>query len=256
MKQPSMKVNLYYRETFERMNLIKNFIYRLAFAICSYPRLIIEVILRVNFGERYFNFTSCITVAVLMFFMPLFMEGYNSELTTVLAEHWSWYLYIGVFLYFSNLRRLEIKRNPSTFDLATFSYSLGYNHYTVDKFFKSIFGQNLDKRIYDQYVEPLPFLVSGIALLLMHQILGVLLILCAICYSVSYSAAYYFSDNAILDIIDKWIYNKNLSNMIVGNKPPSETQGAYFLSRKPKNDADRENLVKMIFAEDEGVDVN
>lgn len=255
MKQPSMKVNVYYRDAFERLNLIKDFILRLVFATCSYPRLLLEVILRVNFGERYFNFTSCITVAVLMFFAPLFMEGYNSEVTSVMIEHWTWYLYIGVFLYFSNQRRLELKRNPSTFDFARFSFSLGYNHPNVDKFFKSEFGQNLDKRIYEKYVEPLPFFIVGIALLMMHQILGVLLVVCAISYSVSYSAAYYLADNAILDIIDKWIYNKNLSNMVVGNKPPSETQGAYFLSRKPKNEADRENLVKMMFAEEEGVDV-
>src|SRR5580698_10190152 len=65
-----MKKNLYYRDTLRRENMLKVFILSLFSLFASYPRLLLEVFIRKNFGARYFKLSSALTVAFLLAFVP------------------------------------------------------------------------------------------------------------------------------------------------------------------------------------------
>lgn len=66
-----MKKNLYFRSVIRRENLFKKFVLDFFFAIASYPRLLIEVFIRRNFGERYFSMASAVWLTVLLLAFPI-----------------------------------------------------------------------------------------------------------------------------------------------------------------------------------------
>lgn len=255
-----MQQNHIYRATFKRVNHLKQFILALFYASCSLPRLLIEVFIRVDFGERYFKLSTSIFVAILLGIIPPYIvtEGRSFELLAAIKAYPIWYGYLIAFLYFARLRHLEVKRNPSAFDFARFSESLGFPHPKIEAFFVKRFKRMPDMRIYEIYIEPLPFLLAGILLFIFHQLLGLLLIICSICYSVSYMAAYTLGDNKILDLIDMNIVGEETKALIVDGKSGRETRGVRFLfSRKPTTVDMREKLANSMMADhDEATDVN
>lgn len=62
-----MKKNLYFQTMFQRTNGIKMIILDFFLSIASWPRLMIEVFIRKNFGERYFSLAAAITITVILF---------------------------------------------------------------------------------------------------------------------------------------------------------------------------------------------
>ncbi|CAG5011145.1 hypothetical protein DYBT9275_04891 [Dyadobacter sp. CECT 9275] len=57
-----MKTNLYYRAVFRRQSMLNEFVMDFFLYFCSYPRLMLEVFVRKNFGERYFSFFSALMI--------------------------------------------------------------------------------------------------------------------------------------------------------------------------------------------------
>lgn len=255
-----MQQNHIYRATFKRVNHLKQYILALFYASCSIPRLLIEVFIRVDFGERYFNWGTSIFVAFLLGIIPPYIltEGRSFELIGAIKAYPIWYGYLVAFLYFARLRYLEIKRNPSALDFARLSESLGFPHPKIEAFFVKRFKRMPDMRIYEIYIEPLPFLLAGILLFLFHQLLGLLLIICAICYSVSYMAAYNLSYNKMLDLIDNTIVSEETKAIVVDGKSARDARGVRFLfSRKPTTADMREKLASSMMADfDQATDVS
>ena len=73
-----MTKNMYYRNVFRRENVLRARILDFFLTIASYPRMLIEVFIRKNFGERYFSFATVITVALIMFFYPVVVSSISS----------------------------------------------------------------------------------------------------------------------------------------------------------------------------------
>lgn len=222
-KKP-LKLTTFYEMMYGRRNNIQNIIYRFFFDISSAPRLLMEVFIRRNLGERYFSVEQCIFATFLLIYGPyLYFKEYNQTFKDTVTENWAWYLFAVAFAVMCFVRWREIKREPSVFDLGKFSLSAG----EWLPFFDRIkpFGKHLTPRQIAIYCEPLIFLTAGIIFYKMHQILGFLLIFISIVYSISYMASYKMGDNFVLDKLDAIICNDNLYDTFVNRKKPSETKG-------------------------------
>ncbi|MBS1585515.1 MAG: hypothetical protein JSS82_08195 [Bacteroidetes bacterium] len=228
------KTTSFYRATFQRQSHIKNFILNYAYMLCSYPRLVIEMLIRKNFGCRYFNVASAITAIVVMAWLPFHLSPYRSYWEVwidILQQHFMWYAYLSVFIYCSWLRWKEVRRNPSVYDFEKFSEYAGDIHPIFHQL--EFDGRTPNARLIEIVLEPLPFFIGGILMIWMGQSLGMLLTVCSIFYSLSYWAAYTIGDNLILDKIDEIIFAEELENIFVFKQPPSKTRGAQFHAQLP-----------------------
>ncbi len=260
-----MKKNLYYRLVYGRVNGIKEMIYAFFYNISSSPRLFIEVFTRKNFGERYFKLSTAIILTVILAVLPFifnkihnrselsndvsryensYNHSYNnssdqgdintdeySHKPSMTAHYLTWYLFLAAFVFVSIQHKKDLKRNPSVFDFGRYSKSSGQINPIFFKF--PIFGKIPDSRIVETILEPLPFLVGGILLVLMQQTIGTFFIIVSICYSLDYFAAYNGGDNFVMDKIDEIIANEELEKSFVNDADMSETRGFRFMGRKP-----------------------
>jgi hypothetical protein len=255
----SQERNAYFRDVIMRRNRLKKFILDFFFSTSSYPRLVLEVFIRKNFGERYFTIASAITVAVLLAVTPsvahwvynLFPHTYDSyedfQATQSGAGIWSsyttWYLFIAVFLVFSWKRMRETDRNPSVFDFGKFSLYSGDIH---PMFFRvKLFGKKVNVRQVETFVEPAAFFIVGLMLAMMGQKLGYLLEWCSIFYSLGYIAAYKRGDDFVMDLIDEKIMNEEKLKVIVEGEE-NNARGVRFYMRRPTTREAREKLAEQM----------
>ncbi len=250
-----MKKSIYYKTVFQRKNIIKDFLLRLFLSAASYPRMILEVFIRRNFGERYFSFVTAITIFIILLILPaIFSEyqfnSYHFEGWEILKDNKLWYIFACAFLYVSYRRKLEIKRLPSVFDFARFSLSNGILHpFLLEELFKR---KVFSIRQIEIYIEPLFFLIIGVFFGLIGQpFLCILIITCSIIYSLSYSGAYYFGDQFIMDKIDEMIASEEMVNSFVNDVDPSETRGFYVYGRKPSDQEKRQKLYEYYLSDDD-----
>lgn len=261
-----MKKNLYYAEVFQRTNMLKAVILGFFMAIASWPRLLLEVFIRKNFGERYFSLATAITIAVVLTPIPFIIGGFNryNDFGDTVSRHFTWYLFLIAFLVMSFIRQKEIDREPSVFDFARFSLSTGLIHpkfYEIKLYTKKDEnGKIVDIAPNDRQIstifEPLFFLAIGIFLLLIKQSLGVLIIVSSICYSFSYRAAFSIGDNFVMDKIDEMICNEEMVNSFVDDQDPSQTRGFYAYGRRPADPDFRRKLAESFIENNEEFEVS
>jgi hypothetical protein len=229
-----MKKNLFYRSVFRRSNPIKGFIFDLFRSIASWPRLLLEVFIRKNFGRRYFSFSNSVIMAIILAIIPYAVAQVTAgpysrratDVTDVLTTHFTWYLFLAAFLYFAFLRKREIAQEPYTFDLTRFTDSTGdMLPFLYDLTFR---GKRVNVREVETIVEPLLFFAVGIVFTLMGQIVGILIILASIVYSLSYRAAYRDGDNFIMDKMDEILFNQQLFHALIEGVDPRDTRGINF----------------------------
>lgn len=250
-----MKKSIYYKTVFQRKNIVKDFLLRLFLSVASYPRMILEVFIRKNFGERYFSFATAITIFVILLVLPALFSyvefgWYRFEWWDMLKSNKLWYLFACVFLYVANQRRLEIQRLPSVFDFARFSLSGGAIHPILTDLV--VEKKRFSIRQIEIFIEPLFFLVIGLFLGLIGQTsLCILLVVCSIIYSLSYSAAYYLGDQFIMDKIDEMIASEEMVNAFVYDRDPSQTRGFHVMGRKPASEDRRRRLWEDMMSDDD-----
>lgn len=259
-----MQKNLYYRHVIQRQNLFKALTLSFFFAFASWPRLLLEVFIRKNFGERYFRLSSAITVAVLLTALPFFLDKLNSSVAMTqtdfnpfaeepaatpsgsgfLKSYIGWFIFLAGFVVVSVYRHLEIKRNPSVFDFAKYSLYGGKIH----PFFYGlkIGGKAPSLRLIESVLEPLPFLIAGVLLYMAGQSLGTLLIVCSIFYSLGYVAAYDIGDNFVMDTIDQIICNEELKSSFVDGKDEEQTRYFRFVGDRPDDPAKRSQILPLL----------
>lgn len=262
--------SIYYRNTLRRENVFKLFFLSLFSFFSSYPRLLLEVFIRKNFGQRYFRLSSVLTVAGMMGFLPRIMhqlptqgqpeafdEAYpnfdmpeelpavmNTAATSFWGDYWLWYLFLALFLVFSVKHAYDQRKAPSVFECRSFSL---YSGKVNPLFYKiNILGFKPDIRMIECYLEPLLFLVIGIILALVGQALGWVLIICSIFYSMNYISAYYAGDNFIMDKIDEIICNEELENTFLNDKSEDETRGFRVRAGKPDGSDYRKKLLPLL----------
>lgn len=251
-----MQKNLYFRSTLQRRNVLKTVFLDGFLGLASYPRLLLEVFIRKNFGQRYFSIASVITISILMALIPLVADKisqsayYEHGTNNFWVSYASWYLFLAAFMYFAWHRSREVKLNSSIFDFLRFSLYSGDIH----PFFKNlrINSQRQSIRVIETLLEPATFLLIGIALAFFGQKLGILLIISALSYGFSYMAAYQRGSAFIMDKIDEIIMNEELANAFVEDMDGNKTRGVRFTMDKPKSKALRKKLVSSFYENDEG----
>lgn len=246
-----MKKEIHDMLTFKRFNILKEVIFGFFISICSYPRMPIEAILRKRMGIRYFGVMSTITVATMLFFIP-YIITYRTLLPIgeVIKHELLWYLFLAVFLYFSYLRWQEVKHKPGIFDFSRYTLSAGYTHPRYRNFWISILGKNPNPRTLYIYLEPLPFLLAGLLLCYMGMLLGYLLVFCAICYSGSYMASFYWGDQTVYDLIDAKTIAVEMGDVIMNDKSPEDARGVEFIFSRPDNHHDKQRVVDALSDDD------
>ncbi|WP_286913361.1 hypothetical protein [Flavobacterium sp. UBA4197] len=251
-----MKKNLYYREMFQRRNVIKEGLLNLFTGLTSFGRLIIEVFIRKNMGRRYFKFSESILTALSLFIVPFlpmvfsFARSFGERLSFwgTIKEYWMWYVFIGIFLYFSYLRYKDVKHLKAQFDMEHFSLSSGD---TLPFYLNlKMNGKPFSIRTLEVFIEPLPFFIGGLFFLLIgFKLLGALFIFSSIIYCISYARAYMIGDHFIMDKIDEVICNEQLSKVFVKDEPASK--GFRFYGEKPESEPLREEAFKHFFEDDD-----
>lgn len=267
-----MKKNLYYRTTYRRENILFNLVLGLFRMIASYPRLLLEVFLRKNFGQRYFRLSSVITVIFILGVYPVlssqsarFLRKFGfvaSEQGSFMSQYFLWYAFLIAFGYMGWKHYISNKKNSAVFDFNHFSLSSGD---TNPLFLKvKIPHIKTSTRLVECVLEPALFLGAGIVLWLIGQKLGVLLTVSSIVYAFSYIDAYRQGDNFVFDKIDEMICNEELEKAFVGveesqdgNSSDSKADtlddihnGFRFRGRKPESQKRRKEILPF-FTEDE-----
>lgn len=248
-----MKQNLYQRVVFKRYNMIKYAVLGISFLLASYPRLLIEVFTRRDFGHRYFNFMSCLTIFLVLGWFPLMRFNFDLEtLYYVIIEEPLWYGYLFTFLYFAFRRHKELRIKPGQYDNTWFTQSAGVK---IDWFKNLKFrGNPLNNRVLDIWIEPLPFFIAGLLLLLFHNILGILLVICAVIYSLSYSAAYALGDSLIYDLIDDNIVKTSTVQFFEGGEETVSKSGVQFYTHRTENKEFGKYIARSLNQQDDDFD--
>jgi hypothetical protein len=260
-----MKKNLYYRKVIRRENLFNKFIFAFFLGFASWPRLLLEVFIRKNFGERYFKLSSAITVAFILIGIPFLLHGFHNTIafmnddgdteTNINAApnfykaYYGWFAFVGLFLIVSYIRWQEIRKNPSVFDFAKFSLYAG----DISPIFSNLkLGvKKASTRLIETILEPLPFLILGVILYFLGQKLGILLIVSSVCYCLGYVAAYDHGDNFVMDKIDEIICNEELKNAFVDGMDEKQTRGFRFVGNVPEKAEQRTQLLPLMTEDDE-----
>lgn len=270
-----MKKNLYFRHTYRRENILFNLVLGLFRMIASYPRLLLEVFIRKNFGQRYFRLSSVITVIFILGVYPVlssqsarFLRKFGfaaSEQVSFMSQYLLWYGFLIAFGFMGWKHYISNKKNPAVFDFTRFSLSSGEIN---PRFLKvKIPHIKTDIRLVECVLEPALFLGAGIVLWLIGQKLGVLLTVSSIVYAFSYIDAYRQGDNFILDKNDEIICNEELEKAFGGDNKEKgdnsnaddaakddmgneDNKGFFFRGRVPVTEAGRKAILPL-FMEDE-----
>lgn len=246
-----MQKNNYFTQVVYRKNVIKEAIFDITLKLCNYFRLVQEVFIRKNFGQRYFNFSIALMVGIILFFLPLVSDIFSSMLTsryyydggglhrsnsTFWQHYATWYIYWGAYMWFSFLRWQEVRAQR---DFSRYSLSEG----DILPFFFTlkVFGKELNLRQIVIYAEPGLFLVAGILLHLFHQKVGILLEVCSIVSGLSYAGAYSKGDDYVLNIVDQMHMSNALSDAFM-NDNPNNKAGVRFYADKPNNEDLRQKV--------------
>lgn len=254
-----MKKSTHYFQTmFRRRNVIKEALLAFFLGLSSWPRMLLEVPIRRNFGERYFKFSTAIVIAVLLAIVPLFMLAGTrryyggSDLSAFVGSYLSWYSYLAFFGYHAWQRHEEIKRLPGVFDFARFSLSTGQIHRWFREFEWQ--GKRVSVRAIETVLEPGLFFIAGLGLWFGHQPIGLVLLISSLFYAFSYMAAYHEGDNFLMDKIDERICNEELANAFINDAEPEDARGFNFYGPRLANPDARRQMANMFMADDEVVE--
>lgn len=255
-----MKKTLFYRTFIERRNPIMDALMAFFLSISSWPKLLLETLIRKNFGVRYFSFSGCLAITFFLALYPISKAyglsrlvgyGYGEEFSMkeFIAHYFTWYAYLVVFLYTAVQRNAEIERVPSVYNLGRYSKSTGaINSAFLDT---KIMGKLATLRQVEILLEPGAFFVAGLVLWKIAQPIGILLMVCSIIYSLSYKAAYKQGDDFIWDTNDRFILSKVLVKSFLGNHSLEETQGYQFRGRLPVDAEGRQRFAELVSQEEE-----
>lgn len=238
-----MKKNIYYRSIYGR-NVIQQHLVPTILMLVNLPKMILEVFLRKNMGERFFSPFISILLAIGLFYLPdMFrMAGPGWGHSTVFN------IFLIAYLVMIVVRYLEVRRAPSVFDFARFSLSVGK---PFPFFYKiKLMGKRPSTRTVECYYEPLFCLLIGLLLFLIHERLtGFLIIFCAICYFVGNVGAAIRGDHFVMDKIDEIICNQDMSETFVQNKEVSSREVPFFV-KKPSTEELRKDFVDQMTDDD------
>lgn len=244
-----MQQNTIYRQVYRRANPIADFLFEFFIVFSSWFRLLLEVIIRRNMGDRYFKLSSAVIVGLLLFFYPIAAEkfpfltatrpylGYRGP--SILSQYWSWYLFLIVYIAGAYWRWREVRRNPSVLNGGRCSIYTGDIH----PFFFDLhpFGRKVTARQVECFFEPFVFFIAGYILNLMGQRIGILFIISGVFYALGYVGMYRKADNYLKDIMDEQVYASEMENVIL-NDNPNNAKGVRVHGSRPNDPNTRKQL--------------
>jgi len=241
--------NLYYRVFYKRTSIVQEMSLFVFVFVISWPRILLEVFVRKNFGERYFSLLKAFLISIVLFFIPISIDAITrsggKSIIAIIFSNITWYLCQAAFLYFCFKRRKEIKRLPGVWDLAKFTH---YNGDIDQRFYNvRIKDKEITRRLICTLIEPAFFFIIGLVFSLFLQKIGVLILFCSVCYSLGYVGEYIRGDHFIMDTIDKMISNEELVNSFVDGQRPEETRGFETFGRKPTDATFRRRMAETFF---------
>ena len=216
-----------------RVNLFYAFIIGSLASLSSWPASIIEAFMRRKFGERYFTLSTCLSIFIIMLIGGVAMAdkiGYAYFIT--------WFIFAGIYLWFSIRHRLEIKKYGTAYDFERFSLCDGRIH----KFWWQIIGKEyggikVNRYLVHVLLEPaVPVLVGFILIANPYtRAVGTLLMVCGILFAFRSFVKAQSARNSVLDIIDDQITAQYQREVIMEEKPMEETAGLYLPIELPTN---------------------
>lgn len=236
--------------TLIRKNKIKEAFFNFFLDLASFPRMLLEVFLRKNFGERYLNMASVITVAIILYCLPFLIDGSIFPGRRHKVDDGSftiWYAFTAVWFVIASWRVWQFDKSKSAFNFGMFTYYSGDTHPLFQKF--TFFGKP-DRRTIDTVYEPLFFFVAGIIIRLVDTKLGNLICISSIMYSFSYVGAYMKGDQFLLDKIDEIIWGEQFEKIFTEETDPEHCKGVYLYSRRPESKQAAEMIAKSLLEEE------
>lgn len=269
------KKNLYYRTQLRRENPVKEFFLAFFSFFASGARLLLEVFIRKDFGERYFRLSAAILLAaevsfipVILIWLPRLFQGNQGEsmedafspdgidplaaMPIAAPNPWlpyvTWYVFVALFLGFCIKHHLDSRRAPSVFDFEKFSLSTGKleDHVTRIPFMKT---NNL--RLRECFLEPALFAVPALLLIAVGQHIGWFILICSFCYCMSYLKTYHQGDNFIMDIIDEMLMNEAMERDFVDGDMSDGNNDIVLRAKLPSDAGYRTQLLKRMIDDTE-----
>ncbi|SFA54809.1 hypothetical protein SAMN04488511_11417 [Pedobacter suwonensis] len=248
-----MKKQLYFKTTIARINPIKTFFLNMFIIGCSMPTMLCETFTRTKFGERHWNIGWAIIYTALLSLVPILgllpMKLFGEHAIELIIDTFTWYLFIAAFAYKSVLHWKDQRRSPSTFDFGRYSYSSGKLDKRLIDF--KINGKAVNHRTIETIIEPAFFFVVGLGFTILHQSVGLLLLLSSISYSASRFLDYHNGDEMVLDIIDSMIIKEDYERAFMDEMELDNERGLHIPSRRPKGMENRKKVVDAMFAQDD-----
>lgn len=240
---------------YQRDNKVKKAFNDFFLLISSYPRLLIEVFTRKQFGQRYFSMSSVITLTFIMLYLPFLFTGnydfinprnYSYRGGSFLGDYATWFIYTGAFFILSYIHIDEIDKHGSVFEAKRFSLSTGILHPIFNKI--NLFE---NPRMKETIIEPAIFFIPGFILWKFDQNIGIVLMICSIIYSLSYTAAYNNGNNFIMDKLDQMIFNEELEKVFLHDAQPQNARGVKMYSDKPTEEELRQKIYESVSDDEE-----
>ncbi|WP_259015512.1 hypothetical protein [Emticicia fluvialis] len=279
-----MKQNLYFKGVLQPGG--QNLLVTATILLLLLPTSFLETFIRRNMGvRRYERFIVIINFLILIFFgykmfsitggimyfaidlgilpwqlgpgqwQAIFAPAPLKEFGDFVITFWkfsilqmaSWFIVSIWLLIAGRQRRLEIKRLPSVFDMARTSVYSGDIH----PFFIRWSGKNKepDLREIETKLEPGFFFLLGLALVLLLQPIGLVLIFCSLAYGLHYRLLYRLGDTFIMNVIDNKLFNEEKEEAFV-ELGINNAKGVRYYGRKPADPDLRRELADE-FTDDE-----
>jgi hypothetical protein len=235
-----MKKNIYFRTPYHRPDKFKEKINNYFYRIGSYPRLVIETIIRSDMGHRYWNLYHARRVICFLFLLPIpFHFILQQSWWGTFWHNWGLYAFLALFISSSRKRHKESYQEPGEFDFSRYTKSAGR---ALPFFYNiKINGKTVNPRVLETVCEPIAAGIVALALLLMGQyLIGFVLLFCSIIYRMSYRAAYWMGDNMLWNAIDLWILQNEKAETFIEDKP--SPAGVRFYGNKPSSKEMREEI--------------
>ena len=246
-----MKKNEYYQDMFGRSNAFSQNFAAFCYWLFSYPKLILEVFIRREMGERYFTLTSAVIGGALWFAMPIAFSfnSYSASWKDTINANPAYYFFLIPYTIMSAIRYREIKHLPSVYDFERFSLSQGKPF----EFFYNIklFGRPSGLRKIQLYFEPIFCGTIGFMLFKVGATaLGGMIMICSFGYFLSNVIATYQANHFIMDKIDEFLCSQDLTETFQKNDDVSPT-GVPMFAKKPSTEMLRKDLAEAILNYDD-----
>jgi len=224
----------------KRDNIILEVVFSFLFSLSAIPSYIVEVFLRRKFGSRYFTSSYAILISIVMFAIYFFGGDLAKQ-----SLGFTWAIFTGLFLWKSIKHRLEITKYGVTYDFERFSLSDGESWKFWDKLIgNKIAGITITRYLILVVLEPAVPVLTGLLLMPIPFTRGVgfLLFTSGLLFGFRSFMKTQKARNHILDMIDEQLAKKWKHDVLVEQKPKSETAGFSLPVELPSSRKLRQDL--------------